>query len=109
MYAVQIGLFVVGTLIGLVLGYVIGKLWGELKILRELMEHKRRTQSDIALFEDALAVVADLTIRQQVEEKRNEAISNYAYVRMAQLSELLGQGRNGFNYKSKSAKRPEDY
>ncbi len=109
MYAIPIGLLIVGALGGLVLGYVIGKLWGELKVLRELVEHKRRTQSDIALFEDALAVVTDLTIRQQVEEKRNEAVSNYVYVRMAHLSDLLGQGRNGFNYKSKPAKRPEDY
>ena len=109
MYAISIGLFVVGTLVGLALGCVIGKLWGENKLLREFMERKRRTQSDIALFEDALAVVTDLTIRQQIEEKRNEAVSNYAYVRMAHLSDLLGQGRNGFNYKSKPAKRPEDY
>ena len=109
MYTVSIGLFIVGTLIGLVLGYVVGKLWGENKLLREFMERKRRTQSDIALFEDALAVVTDLTIRQQVEEKRNEAVGNYVYVRMAHLSDLLGQGRNGFDYKSKPAKRPKDY
>jgi hypothetical protein len=109
MYAIPVGLFVVGALVGLALGYVIGKLWGELKVLRELMERRRRTQSDIALFEDALAVVTDLTIRQQVEVKRSEAVSNYFYVRMAHLSELLGQGRNGFDYKSKPAKRPKDY
>jgi hypothetical protein len=109
MYAIPISLFIIGIVSGLVLGYVIGKLGGELKVLREITDRRRRTQSDIALFEDALAVVTDLTIRQQVEEKRDEAVRNYFYVRMAHLSDLLGQGRNGFKYQSKPSKRAEDY
>jgi len=109
MYAIPIVLLVLGLLGGIALGYVIGKLKGEVITLRELMERRRRTQSDIAMFEDALAIVTDLAIRQDVEIKRNEAVHHYMNVRLASLSNILGQGRNGFDYESKPAKRPKDY
>lgn len=109
MYAIPIVLLVVGIIGGLALGFIMGKLKGENETLKLLMERRRRTKNDIALFEDALAVVTDLVIRQQVEEKRNEAVSNYFFVRMAHLREVLGEGRNGFDYKSGPANRPKDY
>lgn len=103
-----LGSIIVGCLLGLVLGYIIGKLWGELKVLRE-QAPKRRSNSDIALFEDAVAVVADLRYRQRVEEYRNEAVREYFDKRMAGLVDLLGNARNGGEYKSKPSKRPNDY
>lgn len=109
MYAVPISLSVIGILAALLLGYILGKLKGENETLKEYMERRRRTQNDIALFEDAMAIIADLVVRQQVEEKRGEAVSNYFFVRMAQLKEILGEGRNGFDYESKPARRPKDY
>jgi hypothetical protein len=109
MYYFVIGLFVLGVLLGISLGYVIGKLWGELKTLRELVSNKRRTHGDIALFEDAMAVLTDLKIRQDVEKKRDEAVSHYFDLRMAQLRSILGEGRSGFDYESKASRRPEDY
>lgn len=109
MYTIPLGLLVVGLITGLLLGYVIGKLWGELKTLRELVTNKRRTHGDIALFEDAMAVLTDLRIRTEVEEKRNEAVNHYFNKRMAHLKSILGEGRTGFDYESKASKRPEDY
>jgi hypothetical protein len=91
------------------LGYTIGKLKGEIKLLQELNTNKRRTHSDIALFEDALSVITDLRYRQRVEEKRDEAIRNYFYMRLVALADILGQGRNGFDYESKENNRPKDY
>lgn len=109
MYLIPGALIIIGVLVGTALGYVIGKLKQQLISLQELVEHKRRTQSDIALFEDAVAIVTDLTVRQEVENKRNEAVSHYMNVRMAQLKDILGNGRNGFDYESKPANRPKDY
>jgi hypothetical protein len=109
MYYLVGGLVLLGVILGTVLGYIIGKLWGELSTLRELMANKRRTHSDIALFEDAMAVLADLRVRHEVEDKRNEAVSHYFNLRMAQLRDMLGEGRTGFKYKSKKSKRPKDY
>lgn len=109
MYLISGAFIIVGILLGIALGYVIGKLRQELISLQDLVEHKRRTQSDIALFEDAVAIVTDLAVRQDVEKKRNEAVSHYIDVRLAQLGTILGEGRNGFEYQSKPANRPKDY
>ena len=109
MYAIPIVLLIVGIIGGLALGFIMGKLKGENETLKQLMERRRRTKNDIALFEDAMAIVTDLTIRQQVETHRNEAVEHYFFTRMAQLKDKLGEGRNGFDYKSGPANRPEDY
>jgi uncharacterized membrane protein len=90
-----------------VAAFLIGRLSGENTILKQNNPGTTTGQRhEMARMEDALAVIADIRVRTQLENERKEAVDHYVTERMNQLANYLSNARHD---PEAPVRRPKDY
>ena len=103
----ETALGIVGMIALAVAAFLIGRLSGENVILKQNNPGTNLGQrKEMARMEDALAVIADLRIRREMEEQRKEAMDKYFTERINQLANYLSSARHD---PDAPVKRPKDY
>jgi len=103
----EIILGIVGIVALAVAMYAIGRLSGENTILKQQNPGTTKGQrTEMARMEDALAVIADLRIRREIEDQRKEAQEAYFNQRLNQLANYLSNARHD---PEQPVRRPQDY
>jgi len=87
--------------------FIIGHLAGENVILKQQNPGTSKGQrTEMARMEDALAVIADLRVRREIEDQRKEAQEAYFNKRLTQLADYLSSARHD---PEQPVRRPKDY
>jgi uncharacterized membrane protein len=98
---------IIGVIALAVAMFMIGRLSGENVILKQQNPGTNLGQRhEMARMEDALAVIADIRVRTQLENERKEAVDHYVTERMNQLANYLSSARHD---PDAPVKRPKDY
>lgn len=104
----ETALGIIGMLALVTAVFLIGRLSGENVILKQQSNPgtNKNQRTEMSRMEDALAVIADIRVRTELENERKEAVDHYVTERMNQLANYLSNARHD---PEAPVRRPKDY